>query len=285
VEFNETDAAGFVLEGGITKANSLLVKYFNEATRPGLMGKKKDDTIQIQLATAFDEKEREWIISDLGLDKNDAGVADKYFTLTITKVGLVEKAELNAEFFEKVYPGRNIATEEDFRNEVKAEIEAYYKSQSSNQLQDQIYHHLTDHISMEFPQGFLKRWLQNGDEKRKTAEEAEAEYPAFESQLKWSLISSKLINENNITAEPSEIMDFARQQIMGYMGGQGMGAEAAPWMDEYVNRMMKDKKFVEETYIRVQTGKLFAFMETQVTPTEESISAEAFAEKVHNHHH
>jgi trigger factor len=127
--------------------------------------------------------------------------------------------------------------------------------------------------------------LQNGDEKRKTAEEAEAEYPAFESQLKWSLISSKLINENNITAEPSEIMDFARQQIMGYMGGQGMGAEAAPWMDEYVNRMMKDKKFVEETYIRVQTGKLFAFMETQVTPTEESISAEAFAEKVHNHHH
>lgn len=285
VEFTETDAAGVVIEGGITKANSLLVKYFNEATRPGLMGKKKDDTIQLQLSTAFDEKEREWIISDLGLDKNDAGVADKYFTLTITKVGLVEKAELNAEFYEKVYPGRNIATEEDFRNEVKAEIEAYYKSQSSNQLQDQIYHHLTDHISMEFPQGFLKRWLQNGDEKRKTAEEAEAEYPAFESQLKWSLISSKLINENNITAEPSEIMDFARQQIMGYMGGQGMGAEAAPWMDEYVNRMMKDKKFVEETYIRVQTGKLFAFMETQVTPTEESISAEAFAEKVHNHHH
>src|SRR5689334_16054756 len=86
VTFIETDAAGNEIEGGIKKDNSLLVKYFTEAYRPGLMGKKKDDTIQINLKDAFDTKEREWVLNDLGLDS----ATDKHFKLLITKVGHVE---------------------------------------------------------------------------------------------------------------------------------------------------------------------------------------------------
>ena len=180
-------------------------------------------------------------------------------------------------------PVRGIKTEEEFRDAVKAEIENYYKSQSSNQVQDQIYHHLTDYTSMEFPEGFLKRWLKDGGEKRKTADEAEEEYPTFANQLKWSLISSKLLNENSITVAPEEIKDFAKHQIMSYMGGQSLGDNS--WMDEYANRMMKDKKFVEETYMRIQTSKMFAILEGQVNAKEESISAEDFAGKMHHHDH
>ena len=40
VTFQETDAEGNGKEGGIQKDNSLLVKYFNSAFRPGLMGHK-----------------------------------------------------------------------------------------------------------------------------------------------------------------------------------------------------------------------------------------------------
>ncbi|BAV09066.1 cell division trigger factor [Filimonas lacunae] len=283
VDFKETDASGNVIEGGVTKSNSLLVKYFTEVIRKELQGKKKDDVLNIQLSTAFEPKEREWVISDLGLDKDNAADTEKTFQLTITKVGLIEKAELNEEFFNTVYAGREIKTEEAFRNEVKSEIEKYYAQQSSNQVHDQIYHHLVDHTSMEFPAGFLKRWLQNGGEKPKSAEEAEAEYPNFTNQLKWTLVTTKLVNENNITVDPSEIKEFAKEQIRGYMGGQDFGE--APWMDEYTNRMLQDQKFVENTYFQLQTTKLFQALETQVKAKEEAISAEAFAEKLHNHHH
>ena len=69
------------------------------------MGKKKDDFVVLQLKNAFPEKEREWILSDLGLDKNDASSEEKYFKMTITKIGLVEKKQLNEEFFKQVFPG------------------------------------------------------------------------------------------------------------------------------------------------------------------------------------
>jgi len=136
---------------------------------------------------------------------------------------------------------------------------------------------------MDFPESFLKRWLKDGSEKQKTDDEAEKEYPSFANQLKWSLISSKLINENKITVEPAEIRQFALGQIAGYMGMQNL--DEAPWLDEYANRMMKDQKFVEETYMKLQTEKLFRLVEQQVQATEESISAEDFAKKLHHHHH
>jgi trigger factor len=281
VKFVEADAKGNAVEGGVSKDNSLLVKYFAEGFRKNLIGKKKDDVVTLQLSKAFEDKELEVILSDLGLTKEDA---DKHFNLQITKVGLVEKAPLEEALFLATYPNKEIKTAEDFRNEVKAEIARYYESQSRNQIHDQIYHHLIDHTTIELPEAFLKRWLQTGGEKPKTAEEAEQEFPTFANQLKWTLISSQLIADNNIEVLPDDVKAFARQQLFSYMGGQILD-ENQPWIEDYVNRMMQDRKFVEDTYHRVSTDKLFSTLEAQVNATPEKISAEAFAEKLHHHHH
>jgi trigger factor len=283
VKFVESDKDGNPVEGGINKDNSLLVKYFKESFRKKLTGKKKDDFVVLQPSKAFEDKEKEAILADLGLTKEDG---DKYFKLEITKVGLVEKSELNEEFFLAAFPNKEIKTEEEFRAEVKKEIEAYYAQQSRNQIHDQIYHHLVDHTTMEFPESFLKRWLQNGGEQPKTAEEAEQDYPTFANQLKWTLVSSKLIQDNKIEVLPDDIRDFAKQQLFSYMGGQltALG-DSQQWVEDYANRMMQDRKFVEDSYHRISTDKMFSLLEGQVSAKEEAISAEAFAEKLHHHHH
>ncbi len=283
VTFIETDADGNELEGGIRKDNSLLVKYFAAPFRKTFTGKKKEDTVQLQLDTAFEDKELDTILGDLGLTKDDSA---KYFKLLITKVGLIEKAELNEEFFLAVYPNKEIKTEADFRAEVKAEIEMHFDQQAANQVYDQVYHHLVDHTEIAFPEAFLKRWLQSGGEQPKTAEEAEKDYPVFANQLKWTLISSKLIADNKIEVGPDDIRDFAKQQLFSYMGGQlnALG-DNQQWIDDYANRMMQDRKFVEDSYHRISTDKLFKALESQVSTTEETISAEEFAKKLHHHHH
>ena len=282
VTFIESDADGNDTEGGIRKDNSLLVKYFEESFRKNLMGKKKDDTIVLQLSKAFEDKEKDAILGDLGLTKEDG---DKYFKLLVTKVGFVEKAELNEEFFLVVYPNNEIKTEADFRNAVKAEIENHFKQQAKNQVYDQIYHQLVDHTPMEFPESFLKRWLQTGGEQPKTAEEAENDYPTFVNQLKWTLVSSKIIQDNKIEVLPDDIREFAKQQLFSYMGGQlGALGDNQQWIDDYANRMMQDRKFVEDSYHRISTDKMFTLLEGQVTATEEPISADDFAKKLHHHH-
>jgi trigger factor len=283
VTFTESYVDGLEVEGGISKGNSLLVKYFSEPYRAQLMGKKKDDTIVLQLNTAFEPKEREWLTSDLGIAVNEEGAANKFFKMTITKVGLVEKPEMNEDFFAKAFPGQTINSEDDFRNAVKATIQGQWEAQTRNQLHDQIYHQLIDHTDIEFPEEFLKRWMQQGQEQPKTAEEAEKEYPSFANSLKWTLITTQLTNQHEISVEPDEIKSFAKQQIMGYMGGQSLAD--APWLDSYVDSMLKDKKFIENTYYQLQTTKLFNILESKVNVIEDVVTPEELTAMQHNHSH
>jgi trigger factor len=285
VLFTETDAEGNEIESGAKKDNSVLVKYFAESVRKSWMGKKTGDAQVMQLQSAFDEKEREWIISDLGL-KDEAAAAEKYFKIGITKVGLLEKRELNEEFFSQLYPNQSVVTEQEFRNKIKEEIQAYWNGQANNQIHDQVFHQLVDHTKIEFPEGFLKKWVKSQGETPKTDEEVEQEFPKFLSQLKWTLVSDKIVQDNGIQVAPDEIRAFAKQQLFSYMGGANL-SDDQPWVTDYIEKMMKDRKYMEDAYNRIQTQKIFEWAAGQVKPTDKEIGADEFTKMVeqHQHHH
>ncbi len=289
--FSEVDENGNDIENGIQKEISLLVKYFKEDFRSNLYGKVLNDYVIVQLDKAFEEKEIDFIASDLGIDKNDTSALQKHFKLQISKIGHLDKKELNEEFFLQLYPNQDVKTEADFRNKVKEEIQAYWNGQARNQIHDQLFHLLTEQTEIQFPEGFLKKWVKTqGDpssESTKTDEQVEKEFPTFLNQLKWTLITDKIVQENEIQVQPDEIRDFAKQQLFGYMGGMGAETQDQPWVNDYVEKMMKDRKYMEDAYNRIQTQKIFEWAETKLNPTDKEIEAEAFTKMVeeHQHHH
>ena len=179
---------------------------------------------------------------------------------------------------------KNITTEEALRNELKQEMATYWASQSRNQLHDQLYHLLIDDTKMEFPESFLKRWLQNGGDKPKTAAEAEKEFPTFSNQLKWTLISDRLIKDNNLDVSAEELKDNMKTEVMRYFGQMNMGEDMS-WLESYIDRMMKDEKQVDATYRKLVTEKLFGWMETQTKPKEQQVTAAELTAMQHNHQH
>ncbi len=286
VLFEESDAEGTVTEGGISKDNSILLKYFTEEFQQNLKGKKVGDSIILQLNTAFEEKEREWIFADLELDLEDKEAGDKYFKMTISKIGSIQKKELNSEFFKLVFPSQDLQTEEEFRTALEEEIKKQWDAASRNQLHDQLYHQLID-TPIEFPEAFLKRWLEVGGEKAKTKEEVEKEFPNFIKQLKWTLFSDKMITENNLEIQEEELRGGMKQELMRQFGQMDLGALGGDvsWIDSYIDQMMKDEKQVDSTYRRMITEKLFEWMESQVIPEAKQISMEEFAALEKNHSH
>lgn len=285
VTFIESDANGNEVEGGIKKDNSLLVKYFAEDFRKNLIGKKVGDTVVLQLGKAFGTTEKDWILNDLGLSKDTAS-DEKYFKLEITKVGLIEKAELNEEFFKAAHPAKEIASEAELRNAIKEDIQKYWEAQARNQIYDQLYHYLIDNTKIEFPEAFLKRWMENGAEKPKTTEQVATEYPSFANSLKWTLIVDQLVKDNNIEVNQDDIRQAAKNQLFSYMGSMGAPMDLdQPWVNDYVERMVKDKKFVEDTFHKIQTDKVFEAAEKKVNATDTPISQEDFIKMQEEHHH
>ncbi|MEO8962821.1 MAG: trigger factor [Ginsengibacter sp.] len=283
VLFEESDKDGNVVPEGLSKDNSILLKYFSEEYRQKLQGKKVGDFIVLQLKDAFADKEREWILSDLGLNKDDASSAEMYFKMTISKIDLVEKKELNEELFNQVFPGKDLKTEEDFRKILQEEIQKQWDAASHNQVHDQLYHILIN-TAVELPDAFLKRWIEIGGEQQKTKEQVEEEYPHFVNQLKWTLISDKIIRDNNLDVSDEELKGSMKQEILGYFGQMNLGEDSS-WIESYVDRMMKDEKQIDSSYRKLITKKLFDWLEAQVTPEEKEISSEEFLAMQENHQH
>ncbi|WP_346237859.1 trigger factor [Niabella insulamsoli] len=291
VTFVETDAQGNEIENGLRKENSLLLSYFKDAVQKELNGKKVGDHIDIVLADAFEDKELEFIASDLGLNKDEDADIKKQFRLNISKISELEKKELNEEFFNQLYPEGDVKTEADFRTKVKDQIFNYWASQSRNQIQDQIFHKLVDQTSIEFPETFLRKWLvtQNAQPQEgqpaKTEEQIDAEMPNFLNQLKWTLISEKIVKDQHIDVKPDELRAFAQAQLFSYMGGMMPNDTEQPWVNDYIDRMMKDRKYIEDAYNRIQSQKVFEWAETQIKPTSQQISADDFSKMVNEHQH
>ena len=286
---DETPAPAEGEEAAKPADTAITLKDIAKGQQKEFKGKKVGDSVTVQLDKAFKGDILERVLGDLKLDKADKANGKKTATLNITKIGLLEDAPMEATFFDQVYPGKDIKTEEDFKAAIKADVEKYYGQQASGQIHDQIYHHLTDHVTLEMPEPFLKRWMKISSEGKKTEEEIDKDIVDFKKQLQWALISSKLSNDNDIKVENEELKDFARHQLMSYLGGQMSLQGNEAWVEDYVNKMMGDRKFIEDAHGQVRIGKLFEALETQVTAKDQPIAEKDFTEMVqkhqHEHHH
>jgi trigger factor len=262
------------------------VKTYSNTARNLLMGKKKGDSFEIALEDAFETKELETKLPLLGLEKG-MDISGSKFTCTIKKVSLLQPAELNAEFFEKMYPGKNIETEEAFKTELNADFEKYYERQAMNTTMDEVYHYWMDKTEVALPEAFLKNWIKKGEEGKaeKTDEEVEKEFPGFVKGLKWTLISNTLANQNDIQVKQDDIKNYAINQLMGYYGGGMQINPEEAWVQDFANNMSKDKKFVEGAVDRIVQNKIFDWAETQIATTDKTISLDEFKKMNEEHKH
>jgi trigger factor len=187
-------------------------------------------------------------------------------------------------FFKDAMPGKDIATEDAFRTEIRNQIAAYWKQQAQHLLEHEIFHILSEETKMDFPETFLKTWLLKSSEKEQTEESVEKEFPAFLNQLRWTLVSNEIGSQNAIQVAREEIMDSIRQQLMGYFGSMNMGGNYE-WLDSYVEKMMSDKQQVEGAYQRVFSSKVLEWAASQAQPTEKIVSPAEFQELQGKHNH
>jgi trigger factor len=253
-----------------------------------VMGKKPDDSLVIRPVDVCTEEELAGFLKDPL--KAGAEAAEQYYKLTITKVGYLIPAEMGAELYEKVFPGKGITNEEDFRNKVREELNAEFTRISGERLQNEMFELLVHNTHIDLPVTFLKRWMREGGEHRKSAEEVEQEFGGFDHQLRWQLISDKIMGENNIKVSREEVMKDIKVRVLAYFGMGADDEDETPWMDSYMTKVAKDEKTMDETYRRLLFAKLFTFLETQFKIEEKDIDEDSFfkladAHTAHHHHH
>lgn len=284
VTYEVSDASGNLTHTIDKVEDTALLERYPAQLQAQLMGKKAGDTLVIKpsdIATA--EELPAFLKNTL---KNELA-ADQFFKLTLTKVALLVPATMDEVLFAQVFQGADVKDEATFREMIRTELGREYNRITDERLNNEIYEVLVHQTPFDIPVPFLKRWMREGQEKPKTEQEVEAEFPAFEHQLRWTLISDKLINENKIEVTFDEVNADIKNRVLAYFGMQD--GDEAPWMDGYMQKIAKDEKTLNETYQRLMFDRLFQYLRNQFSITEQVVSEEEFFKlqdphAAHHHH-
>ncbi len=287
--YEACDEAGNIFADSTKVEDTVLMERLPEALVEKLMGKKAEDSIVFKPSEIATGEALSTFIKEAL--KQEVTAADNYFKLNITKVGLLQVRDLDAELYAQVFPNDDIKDEAIFTEKLKGELSKEYDRIGKERLQNEMYELLVHGTQIELPVTFLKRWMKEGQEKPRSEAEVEKEFPSFDHQLRWTLISDKLILDNGIQVTKENVLDELKGRVLSYFGMKAgeEAEETAPWLDSYMQKVMKDEKTMEETYRRMMFDKLFQWLETKFDVTEQSINEEEFfklanAHDMHHHH-
>ena len=285
-EITETDANGDIIENGIKKNVFITISQLKkEDTKKRFIGLKKEDNILIT-PDFFEDKEEE--VKILGIKDEVASKEGIIFSLAVKDMYHIEPAELNEEFYKKVYPGTEMTTEEQFREQVKKDISASFTGETDRLLYRHVSDTLLHEIQLNLPDLFLKRWLTEHKESNLTPEEVEEQYDSFAESMKWQLIENKLIREYNIHVEDAEIRDYIKNYFLRQIPMNMDEPEAEKRFDSLVDTVMKNTEQVQKINDELYSDKLIQVLKTNFPLEEKEISYEEFitlASVKHEHNH
>jgi len=278
-EIGEQDLAfGTVkqIEGNFRKENAyLFVNKLKEEAKPIFLGKKKGDVVMFDIQAIFAEAESVRLFTQL--PQEEADKLSGNFELTIADIDRQVPAELNEEFFKKVY-GEEVTTEEAFRTRLREEMQKLYTRETENRLLRDIQTQLVDTTDIDLPNEFLKRWLKVTN-KSVSDEDIAKEYDQFIKGLKWTILKDKIAKDHDLKVEHEEVLEQAKNSFKEvYAFLQTDTPENEQLLNQLADNFLKAEKGQNymNAFQRVFTDKVAAFVKDQISPEIKKISIEEF---------
>jgi trigger factor len=276
-ELAQLSPDGSVFEGGITSTGSIrldLVK--DEEILKSLTGRKKDDVFELDVQKAFENNEVV-IAKLLNIGEEEAKDLKSKFQVTVKNVNRLEEADLNQEFFDKIF-GEGVVTDEaGFTAKITEEIEGMFKQDADRKLQNDMYTQLLESVDMELPDEFLRKWLKATNEKLSDAELSEG-YDDFAKNLRWTLIENKIIKDNSIEIKYEDVFETAKQRLDAQFRMYSPAPMPEDQLAEYTATFLKEKDNGNRIFEEVKAIKVFEYIQSVATLDQQDIAYNKFIE-------
>ncbi|OPZ31833.1 MAG: Trigger factor [Bacteroidetes bacterium ADurb.BinA174] len=251
----------------------------DEETKKKFVGAKVSDSIVFNPKTAYDNNVAE-IASLLQISKDDVKEVNSDFTFEIQEITRYEEAEMNQELFDKVLGEGVVSSEEDFKSKVAEMLSNQFRPATDNLFMKSARKLILEKLKdIEFPDAFLKRWLLVANEKN-TEESIETDYPKIAEDLKFHLSKEKIVKEQDIKIENTDVEAFAAEVAKAQFAQYGMSNVPADIFENYVKRMLDDQNTVRNIYDQVVENKVMDWLKQTVKVNEKNISSKDFEKLV-----
>ena len=265
-------------EDGIVVENAILMPSYiknDEETKNRFVGANAGDEVIINPKLAYNNEAE--IASFLNVEKDVAVEVESDFKFTISEITRFKEAELNQEMFDKVLGEGVVEDEESFRAKIKESLSNQFGPDADYFFMKEVRKLILEKMEeVEFPESFLKKWLKLTNEQA-TDELIEQDFPNILNDIKYQIAKDKLVTENDIKTEASDVQELASQVAQSQFAQYGMSNLPAEMLQDYVNRMLENEETVKGLFARVVENKIAEWMKENITLEEIAITSEEFS--------
>jgi trigger factor len=199
----------------------------------------------------------------------------------------MELAELNEDFFDRLFGPGNVTSEKEMRARVESDLSGMFVNDQDRMLTDAIYHDLLDRTNIELPDAFLKRWIKLSNEKEITMEQIEADYDNYAKSLKWQLIQGNIFKSNDIKLENEEVIEYTKGLLANNYAQYGMPAPEDAELTQSAVQVLQNREEANRVYDMLAERKLINYFKETVKLKDKEVSYDEFVEmaNAHNHSH
>ncbi len=273
-KFIELDTEGAVVDGGVK--NDGFLKYDDvksDDIKKQLIGKKIGDSIDFNLFNTIEDESK---VASL-LNRHDEGdeKLKSDYRFEIVKVVRTHEAEMGEDLYKKVFPDKEIKSEDEFRKALAESISEQYKRDTDRQFLADTVKELIKIADINLPDEFLKRWLIESNDGKITKEQIDTQYDNYARTFRWQLLEGELLKEHADAMQVKE--EEVRAKVAAYFNTMG-GTELSPQIEGIIDQVLSNEEEKRKIYNDIQDEKLVKLFKEQVTAKNEDVTTEQFIE-------
>lgn len=265
-----------VAENGIyiEEASFLTKTIKDEEIQALLKGKKKDETVTLDIKKAFTNDVD--LSSMLKIEKEEAEALEGDFEFTFTDISKYQAGELSQEMYDKIYGEGVVNSEEELKAKITEEIASDLQHESEYKFALDLKAELIKKFDLSFPVDFLKRWLETTN-KELSREQIDKEWPKFEEDLTWQLIKDKVVQEKEIKVEKEDMMEMARKVTLSQFRQYGLSSLPDEQLDQFANQLLENEEQSKKIAESKRDEMIHEAMKGMVKLDTKEVESEEFA--------
>lgn len=243
------------------------------------IGKKVGDTVAISTKGLFEETSA--LARVLGMAKDQVEKLNTPLEFTLEEVNVRKAAALDQAFFDKLFGPDKVKSEEEMKTRIKEDSEAQFVQQSDQKLMNDVTEKLIEETKFDLPKAFLIRWMQHGGEKPLTEEEAKEEYERTEKGIRYQLIESKLIAQNDIKIAFEDLKEFTKGYVASQMAQFGKMNPTDEELDSISASIMQNEEEVRRLSGQLINERILELFKEKAKLKKKKVTFEEFMKEAY----
>lgn len=212
----------------------------------------------------------------------EKGFINKDLIFQIKEITKREKAILDKDLYKKVYKNDEIKSKKQFKNKVKSEIEKQFINQSDQKFFNDCVEFLISNTKIDLPEKFIKKLIIANQKEKIGEDEIDKDFSQSIKGIKYQLIESKLIEENDIDVKSDAIKSYAKEMIIKQMAMYGQNQSDDEQLNSIVKRVMSNEDEVKRMYSMLLNEKILFVFKNKISKKDLKVDYNKFIETAYD---